>query len=102
MTKKLFNFDGENAYHNDRSYLAIDNILDKQLIEDILSEFPNNKNDFPHKGWKGNRVSLQFGTKEFDLFISKTRGFKKLVDYLSSEECYKFIFEHFFDRSDQK
>jgi hypothetical protein len=99
MTKKLFNFDGENAYHNDRSYLAIDNILDKQLIEDILSEFPNNKNDFPHKGWKGNRVSLQFGTKEFDLFISKTRGFKKLVDYLSSEECYKFIFEHFFERA---
>ncbi len=95
MNEIILDFEEKPDFYGDRAYIVVDNILNEEVLDNILLEFPTEDSAFSHKGWNGSRISMQYGHRNFNEFIASTKGFKNVFDYLTSEYAYDYFLNIF-------
>ncbi|MDB3990743.1 hypothetical protein N9425_02685 [Gammaproteobacteria bacterium] len=78
-------------------HIIIDNFLPSKLIDNFLNEIKDDDNFFEHFGWKGKRVSVRFGTKEYEDLIEKSKSFSEIHNLLNTKDAIKGLYKWFED-----
>ena len=62
----MLNFKNKTELDENHGFYIFDDVLDNKYFKEISKQFSKDKEDYGSKGWNGKRVSIQFGTKNFE------------------------------------
>jgi hypothetical protein len=77
------------------AHAVIDDFLPEEILQGLIRDLDVDRSLLHHKGWGGNRLSVQFGTTEYGQLLDRYDSFRRLHEALLSSESLLGILELF-------
>ena len=76
-------------------HIMIDNFLPQGLIESFFEEIKGDNDFFEHYGWGGKRISVRYGTNEYNSLLKNSDSFNKIHSLLNTPRAVEGLYDWF-------